>query len=400
MPFLERFLIARKWDVTAARDMIATSANWRNKTGLDTAPLFPSPMPVLGYEESELIALRGCGVRPTNQELDTAHAQLAVAASASWHKWDKGGRPVYIDRVGQTRVHELVERATALAPPGGDAAKMLVDVHVHSNEVGGVLVEARNKVHAAEGKPPVHAVTAIMDCRGLTMGSLYGPALDLLKAQSAHDQAHYAEGLYRVYAVNCPTMVTFVWGIVRHWMDPRVQQKVFLLGEDETKAALLEAIDAENLPEFLGGKCRCGGAGAVEGCCPPVDDAAAAALTKGGTQSITVGAGKAHTIFQRVDVGEKMRVAIMPAQDLNFELTLQPDPLLPPEGGAAPTPAGAAVTAPPAETVLPKKKLLMGVRVELTLTSTKPGMFRFNFDNTHSWFKTKDFTFRIEKVEV
>jgi hypothetical protein len=382
VPLLQRFLIARKWDVPAARDMMALASKWRIETGLDTQPLFPSPIPVRGYDMDDLIALRGCGTRPTNQWLDEAYAQLHAVGACAWHKYDKDGRPVYIERTGHYKTHELVDRAKALAPPGSDPARMMVDLHVHSNEIGGVLVDAMNKRHEQTGAVPVHSVTAIMDCAGLTMATLYGPAIDLLKAQSAHDQAHYAEGLHRVYVVNCPTMITFVWGIVRHWMDARVQQKVHFFSPEETPTRLQEFIDPENLPEFLGGKCNCAG-----GCCPDVGEGSAA-VGKGATQTLTVAAGKVIAASLHVTAGERVKYQVVPDQDVNFSVVLHP------------ATAVAKGDKTHDQHLMPKTKIATNAMQEGTLTAAVGGVVKFCFDNSHSWIKSKTITFRAEKLSI
>jgi len=46
------------------------------------------------------------------------------------------------------------------------------------------------------------------------------------------------------------------WSVVKGFLDERTVAKIKILGGSFQKP-LLEVIDAENLPSFLGGKCTC-----------------------------------------------------------------------------------------------------------------------------------------------
>ena len=59
-----------------------------------------------------------------------------------------------------------------------------------------------------------------------------------------------------MYVVNAPFVFSACWSVVKGFLDERTVAKIKILGGSYQKT-LLEVIDAENLPAFLGGKCTC-----------------------------------------------------------------------------------------------------------------------------------------------
>lgn len=59
-----------------------------------------------------------------------------------------------------------------------------------------------------------------------------------------------------MFIINAPMLFSGVWAIVKPWLDDKTKAKIKILGSGYKKA-LLEYIDEENLPEFLGGKSKC-----------------------------------------------------------------------------------------------------------------------------------------------
>ena len=51
-------------------------------------------------------------------------------------------------------------------------------------------------------------------------------------------------------------LFSFLWNIVKGFLDERTRAKVRIIGSNY-QPVLLEAIDAENLPSFFGGTCTC-----------------------------------------------------------------------------------------------------------------------------------------------
>jgi len=72
------------------------------------------------------------------------------------------------------------------------------------------------------------------------------------------DRDFYPEYLWKRFIVNAPTAFKAMWAVVRPWLDKRTQKKIEVHGGNFS-SKLLELVDSENLPAFLGGSCCCPG---------------------------------------------------------------------------------------------------------------------------------------------
>ena len=59
-----------------------------------------------------------------------------------------------------------------------------------------------------------------------------------------------------MYIVNAPFLFTAIWTIVKGFIDEKTRKKINIIG-GSYKKTLLAAVEAENLPEWLGGECKC-----------------------------------------------------------------------------------------------------------------------------------------------
>lgn len=59
-----------------------------------------------------------------------------------------------------------------------------------------------------------------------------------------------------MFIVNAPLLFTGVWAVVKGFLDERTRNKIKIIGSKYHKE-ILELVDVENLPDFLGGKCTC-----------------------------------------------------------------------------------------------------------------------------------------------
>lgn len=67
---------------------------------------------------------------------------------------------------------------------------------------------------------------------------------------------YYPEIMGNVIVTNTPMVFTALWAVMKGFLDEKTRAKIKLVGGN-FKPKLLEFIDDENIPEFLGGKCTC-----------------------------------------------------------------------------------------------------------------------------------------------
>jgi hypothetical protein len=216
------------------------------------------------------------------------------------------------------------------------------------------------------GASVVHQVTVILDCAGLGMSTLYQHAMRCLKAAAENDQKFYPESLHKLYVVNCPKIVSYAWNIVKPWLDERTQNKIFFYKDHETKAKLLEDIDADCLPVELGGTCSCAGS-----CIPSSLDEVTE--VEGMTEKIVVGRGSVEKRVADVAAGAMLVWELSCDDDCEIRFRVQPE-----SSGAADIFPSQLVSETTGNFVAPTS-----MRVTVT------------FDNSDAWIKSKTLRFRM-----
>ena len=316
-----KFLVARQWDPAKAEEMLRKTCAFKKEGGWDTMSLFPCCPRIRGWNVDELQAFFKQPAPRAPSEVDKVFAHMSPCYQATYHYWDKNGHPIFIERTGRVKSKALVERYKQVTPVGKSHIDPCVHYHTHFNEVGGKLVAFNDKMLGPKLKRRVLGVTVILDCAELTYGTLYSPALDMLKACWNVDSQYYPEGLHRLYAVNCPKMIMFAYSIVKGWLDPRVQKKVVFVKPADTAAKLLEIIDADKLPSDLGGTCSCEG-----GCVyTPAGDAADAVGDDTLTEELQLkaGSGGVHVKEITVNASDVVSWEFLVADERNVEFSAE-----------------------------------------------------------------------------
>ncbi|ORX48323.1 CRAL/TRIO domain-containing protein [Hesseltinella vesiculosa] len=243
--YLERFLIARSWNVEAAKMQLVASLEWRKENGIDVYPVadgknnLPVLYPVRGYKslpDQNLTAQPG-----------VSEAVLRIyryMGGSCLHKVDKDGCPIYIERLGYHKAKDLAKHTTA---------EEIYHYHVGCNEFLHRVV--MQDCSAAAGRV-INRETVIFDCTGMGWHQFHMPAIQLIRTIADVDQKYYPETLNKLFLVNAPGAFVYVWKLVKGWLDPGTISKIKILGSDY-KQELLDQIPAENLPTFLGGTCEC-----------------------------------------------------------------------------------------------------------------------------------------------
>lgn len=217
-PTLLRFLRARKFDLVKSKEMIIAAEEWRKTFKVDDI--------INNFDF------------PEKAEVSKYYPQY-------YHKMDKDGRPVYIERLGGVDVGALAKVTT------------------QERQLQSLVLEYERFLHerlpacsAAAGKP-VETSCTILDLKGIGITSFY-QVKDYVSKASNIGQNYYPETMGKFYIINSPWGFSTIWGLVKPWLDEVTVAKISIPGSDYKKI-LLEQIPAENLPADLGGTCNCPG---------------------------------------------------------------------------------------------------------------------------------------------
>ncbi|KAJ3027385.1 hypothetical protein HDV00_011223 [Rhizophlyctis rosea] len=245
---LLRFLIARSLDITAAHEMFKNYLQWRR-----TSPIANPPMPGLDGQPLQT-CIRGFQSLPDG-DWDIDHPLMPESfrkfypciGGGCFHKLAKDGSPVFIERTG---IHDVKGLAVKCSE------ETIIDWHVRNQEF---IFEILMKECSERAGRNIEKHFVIFDCTGLGFHQFSMTGIHLLRAISTHDSLYYPERLNKLFIVNTPGLFARAWGIIKPWLDKGTQDKITIVGggKEEVTNALLEFVDKENLPEFLGGSCTC-----------------------------------------------------------------------------------------------------------------------------------------------
>jgi hypothetical protein len=108
---------------------------------------------------------------------------------------------------------------------------------------------------------------SILDVEGTGLGIMTGKVKKLVKVATDVAQDNYPETLGQMWLVNASTMFSFLWSMIKSFLDKKTVKKINVV-KSNYKSKLLEIIDADNLPTFFGGNCTCSH---IEGGCVYAD---------------------------------------------------------------------------------------------------------------------------------
>ncbi|KAL4800434.1 CRAL-TRIO domain-containing protein [Aspergillus venezuelensis] len=215
---LLRFLRARKFVVADAKTMFVNCETWRKDEGVDDL--------AATFEYTE-------------------KAEVFKYYPQYYHKTDKDGRPVYIEKLGSIDLNALQKITTD--------DRMLKNLVTEYEK----LADPRLPACSRKAGKLLETCCSIMDLKGVSLfsaPSVYG----YLKRTSNVSQNYYPERLGKMYLINAPWGFSGVWNIVKGYLDPVTVEKIHVLGSGY-QTDLLKQVPAENLPKAYGGSCQCEG---------------------------------------------------------------------------------------------------------------------------------------------
>lgn len=210
---LLRFLRARRFNVSKAKEMFENCEKWRKDFGTDTI------LEDFHYDEKPLLA----GMYPQY-----------------YHKTDKEGRPVYYEELGKVNLYEILKITTQ--------ERMLKNLVWEYEAFSRFRLPACSRMvgHLVETS------CTIMDLKGISISSVY-QVVNYVKEASKIGQDYYPERMGKFYLINAPFGFSTGFKLFRPFLDPITVSKIFILSSNYSKE-LLKQIPAENLPTKYGGK--------------------------------------------------------------------------------------------------------------------------------------------------
>ncbi|XP_035260268.1 SEC14-like protein 5 isoform X2 [Anguilla anguilla] len=212
-----RFLRARDFNMDKAREMLCQSLTWRKQ-----------------YQVDYIL------------ETWRPPAFLEEYYAGGWHFHDRNGRPLYILRLGQMDTKGLVKAL-------GEEALLR---HVLSiNEEGQKRCEENTKIFGR----PITSWTCLVDLEGLNMRHLWRPGVKALLRIIEVVEANYPETLGRLLIVRAPRVFPVLWTLVSPFINDNTRQKFLVYSGNNYQGVggLVDYIDKEIIPDFLGGDCLC-----------------------------------------------------------------------------------------------------------------------------------------------
>ncbi len=159
--------------------------------------------------------------------------------TGGWGGFDKEGTIIFYDRIGQLDVPGLVDYVTV---------EEFLNVVIWRQETHTrKMLESEQKFGKVQ-----YQLTLVQDLKGLSMSHAHNVAIDMLRKGAFIDDNMYPERLKVAFIVNAPRVFSIIWNIVKFFFHANTRAKLNIYSDSATQV-LLERIDFESLPGYLGG---------------------------------------------------------------------------------------------------------------------------------------------------
>ena len=225
-PSFFRFLKARDYHLDKAVLMMRNHLEWRKQNELYemvATPAGPTPKLLHAFIFPEI-------------------ASVKANYPFTHHKMGHDGRPVYFDRLGAINYKGMIEHSSP---------ERVLKYFVWYAEC-----TQHYRLPACSLEISKHHGKAmyIMDMGGFSPSKLNSDTRAFIKAFMAIASDNYPESLYKTYIINAPWVFKAAFAMISKWLDPATAAKFFVLGgEKDYMPKLLEILDREDIPRYLGG---------------------------------------------------------------------------------------------------------------------------------------------------
>jgi hypothetical protein len=223
--FLIRYLKANKYDVDKTYDKFVKFLEWRKENNVDN---------VLWERDN-----------------DPGLKQVYEVWPVTLHKTDNKGVPVLYEKIGPADVKGMFTAYPDI--------KYWIRNHILMHEQTNHLIFSE---HPDVLERPYEGIIFIEDLQGLSWRHWYTPAIAVMKAVSEIDTNYYPLAVRKLYVINAPSIFTWMWKLVKPWLDPFTANSLSILGSNYYEV-LSKEIPPENFPAEYGGQCSC-----ANGCLP------------------------------------------------------------------------------------------------------------------------------------
>ncbi|KAJ7515783.1 hypothetical protein O6H91_22G027700 [Diphasiastrum complanatum] len=165
----------------------------------------------------------------------------------NWHKTDKLGRPVNIQLLSRLKLSDVFQATTE--------DRLLM----RAMWVWEELHECRLPACSTAAGSYIGQATVIFDLHNVSVSTFTNVHVRRILSKMANlFSRYYPDYLGRLIIINVPVAFWVVWEMLRPFINDRTQKKI-RIHRGNGLEDLLNTIHAEDLPSFLGGRCRCPG---------------------------------------------------------------------------------------------------------------------------------------------
>ncbi|EGG07732.1 uncharacterized protein MELLADRAFT_28365, partial [Melampsora larici-populina 98AG31] len=234
-----RFLRARKFNLIQSKRMITQCLQWRHQ-------------------------VEGIGIDELYRDMDPFNFSQKEHVFKHWpmyyHRTDKIGRPISIQRFGSLDLNKLY----SVVDKESHFRSIIVNCEALTREVlpactyKKLLNEYPSSEVPKEFPPEFVKVTnafCIVDLKGFTL-SQFWQIKSIARICFGISQDYYPETMGYLAIINAPYTFATIFKAIQPWLSKETISKINILG-DNYISTLLEHIEEEDLPSYLGGKCDC-----------------------------------------------------------------------------------------------------------------------------------------------